>query len=237
MPSNQRSPSPHSLREVRCNFVQHKLEALSALDILQYGTVTLIDKKLDSWIDGKPELASYTWTEDHQMLKLDHDHLQCRKERLAKQRSKLQRSWSGNISMIQRDSLIDVLPKTTSDVTGQHNKRTKPRRISSDDHIVLRSDVKSMDAMEADGDIQTVRKVVLERKLANRPLLPQPQTEYREEGLFRELRSLQQTPLKPRFTVNKNALTSKQAPQRIVYRVHSLNGPRQQPVSFVPQSA
>lgn len=223
MPTNQ--PSPLSLREIRCKGFIQKLENRPVVEMLQYGNVTLIHKKLDSWIDSKPDLEAYTcWTEDHQMLKLEHDHLKCRKQRLSKKRGKLERSWSGNIQLIQRDSMIDMLPKAAA-LQQVGKKRSKPRRVGTDDNSVVRHTVRAKDVL-LDGDIQSVRKVILEKKLCNRPMLPNAQ-EY-QEALYSKLRELQDP---------KPIAKAKPAPTRMVRRHLSADRVVRRPRVLMPQSA
>jgi hypothetical protein len=172
------------LGNLRRSFLRHHLEQRPMVEMLQYGSVTLIHNKLDSWIDEKP--ASHNFSvlpvTSHDgttgvIVKLDdasHDHLSRRVMSLSKRRSKLARSWSGNIGLIQKDSLIDILPSKQldhptdgdeghHDGTGRYGsskqRRSKPRRVSGHGNVLL------------DGGNQAVRKAILESKLSQRPLL------------------------------------------------------------------
>lgn len=239
------------LRAVRSRSFIQKLENRPEVELLQYGTVTLIHKKLDSWIDGAkpPELYHhYSWKHNsasgsaaaagEDVMTLDDsdcDHLMRRVQKLTKQRGRLARSWSGNINMIQRDSMIDAAPhgnwcraQNSNPTVVKKTHRTKPRRFSGDganhlfqkqsstrscgsctsstsgthdltvspDHSNSSSTEEPQDAHIAhcgirvkdvllDNDIQTVRKVVLEKKLWSRPVIPDP--DVLGEGLVQEI--------------------------------------------------
>ncbi|CAB9496622.1 expressed unknown protein [Seminavis robusta] len=169
--------SSSRLRTLRRSFVQEDQKPL--LDImLQYGNLSLTDRKLDSWIDSAaPQPHHIRVHKDKDTCVLDDsssDHLSRRVSCLSKRRNRLSRSWSGNICMIQQDSLIDVLPKAAGDVTGRH-KRSKPRRASGDAATLIAMrrgrNPRPKDVL-VEGDLQTVRKVVLEKKLLRRPLIP-----------------------------------------------------------------
>jgi hypothetical protein len=225
MPSSQTSPL--SLRDLRRKSLIQKLEKRPEVEMLQYGNITLIHKKLDSWIDSKPDLETFTcWTDDHQMMKLEHDHLKCRKQRLSKQRGKLARSWSGNIHLIQRDSMIDIAPKAAT--MASFKKRTKPRRVSSHEAVLKQNAVRPKDVL-LDGDIQAVRKATLEKKLSTRPMLPNAQ-DYQEE-LLNEIKLRQSR--QPQKSIN-----AKPCPSRIVRRHMSLDRAISPPRALImPQSA
>ena len=82
--------------------------------------------------------------------------------------------------------MIDALPKSALAVSHEASKkRVKPRRVSSHRHLVDPHTVHPKDVL-LDGDIQTVRKMLLEQKLSSRPMLPNAQ-DY-QEGLYTELK-------------------------------------------------
>ena len=133
-PQHAETLRPNKLRELRRTFSHSKCGTdAQNMELLHYGTVTLIHKKLDSWIDSKPPDLHNKFTCQNDVFTVEDsksDHKQQRVDRLAKSRGRLARTWSGSMHRLPRGvsptatSLIDSHPKKTPVST---EKRTKPR--------------------------------------------------------------------------------------------------------------
>ena len=231
------------LRQLRRSFSQSKCTAeAETMELLHYGSVTLIHKKLDSWIDSKPPDLHNKFTCQDDVFTVEDsksDHKQQRVDRMTKKKGRLARTWSGSMCRLPRSaspsatSLIDSHPNKAP-VTDE--KRTKPRRISGDGGPCCRNN--SIDAKEVlvDKDVQCVCKVILESKLLGRPLIPDC-ADHQSEGLVAEIKQCKHCQKVIPFY---KAVTTAGKPsfRRVVRRTKSFDpGTIQHPSFGVPSSA
>lgn len=164
----------------RC--LSKKLKERKPVSFMQYGSITLIDTvadhKLDSQIDGYPAIRPASSWDQNDVPTVDdddHEHFQKRVHSLRRNLSKKMKNRPknlhlerfGDITLINRDSLIESLPQKTSAALGP--KRTKPRKYRNNTRSFQRADSFRAKEILLDGDIQSIRKCVLERKLQMRP--------------------------------------------------------------------
>lgn len=239
---HQEEISHGKLREIRRSLSQRKCSAeAGTVELLHYGTVTLIHKKLDSWIDSKPPDLHNKFTCQDDVLTVEDsksDHKQQRLDRMTK-KGRLARTWSGSMTRLPRNaspsttSLIDSHPKK---VPFTQDKRTKPRRISGDGRPACSHNSIGAKELLVDKDIRCVCKVVLENKLLGRPLIPDC-VDHKSEGLVAEIKHCKHC--KQVIPFYKAATTAgKPNFKRVVRRVKSFDpGNLQQPSFAVSSSA